>query len=787
MKRRLHLIIYMMLALLVPQTVQGQDNSTLREIYTQAENDYQLGRLEQALDSLQNNITAFHGNLKQSVYRLMALCYLAQDDVAQSEAYASLLLKENPYYTSVQDPIRFEDMIKQLKSGQSATIVTASNQAESLDEVPVPVTLITEEMIEISGARNLKELLMVYVPGMTNVECNEEMNIAMRGVYSSGQEKILIMLNGHRLNSYGTNVARPDFAISLEKIRQIEVLRGPASSLYGGVALTGVINIITKNGTEVDGLQVKGGIGNYGQLKGGALFGKHYLDLDVLVWGNIYKSKGEKFYIPLEKVLGTSRVGGDIILGGYNQRPSYNIGTTLTWKNLHFMYNSAFTKYVAPYSLSYFFSPYTYDKYFLIEGNKPGYANLTNNLELSYNLTLGKLNLTAIINYDNETHSRYQVVADVTPEGWEYFLTPNGTEDQVAMIDGGFQCLRFKEENTGAELKGSYDYKFGDNHQGNLTAGIHYDYFRLIDASNLEGINFDQIIQNYDNSKNLSTGSENSGNAFVQVKHKWNSLILNAGLRFDYKRRMNGEKFYEYSPRIALIYLKPKWSMKLSYAKSFVDAPYFYRYNKLDNFAGGEDMLSEYLNSWQFTVRSNHLVKGLELEGNFFINEATNLVHPEGMQYYNSGSMKNLGVELNATYRHDRLYVLGNATWQHLLESKDYKAIGNQIYNIPDFNANLNVSYRLLDNLRINAGANYYSSQKSTLESPDEYWEPIYTQLDIPSRIICNLGASYTYRQFELNARLYNVMNHGYEQGGTSIGPIRQQGLWTMFELICHL
>ena len=64
----------------------------------------------------------------------------------------------------------------------------------------MPVTLITEEMIQISGARNLKELLITYVPGMTNVECNEEMNIAMRGVYSSGQEKILFMLNGHRLN-----------------------------------------------------------------------------------------------------------------------------------------------------------------------------------------------------------------------------------------------------------------------------------------------------------------------------------------------------------------------------------------------------------------------------------------------------------------------------------------------------------------------------------------------------------------------------------------------------------
>ena len=87
---------------------------------------------------------------------------------------------------------------------------------------------------------------MAYVPGMTDVASNDEQNIAMRGIYSSYQEKILILLNGHRLNSYSTNTATPDFSISLEKVKQIEVLRGPASSLYGNVALTAVVNLITK-------------------------------------------------------------------------------------------------------------------------------------------------------------------------------------------------------------------------------------------------------------------------------------------------------------------------------------------------------------------------------------------------------------------------------------------------------------------------------------------------------------------------------------------------------------
>ena len=231
----------------LPLTISAQVDTKIRDIYTQAESDYQIGRIEQARDALLQHLTTFHGSLRQDALRLIALCYLARFDMEQTEHYTTLMLQENPYYSpSYGDPATFADIVNDIKAGMTATVITASSQAESLDEVPVPTTLITAEMIQNSGARNLQEVLATYVPGMNIIDCNDDINIAMRGIYSSTQEKILIMLNGHRLNSYATNTAAPDFSISLEKVKQIEVLRGPASSLYGDVALTGVVNIITK-------------------------------------------------------------------------------------------------------------------------------------------------------------------------------------------------------------------------------------------------------------------------------------------------------------------------------------------------------------------------------------------------------------------------------------------------------------------------------------------------------------------------------------------------------------
>ena len=297
MSRRLILTLYIIIGYC--GILAAQDTDRQRAVYDRAAEAYAIGRIEQAKQLLTENINTFHTGLKESGYRLLALCCLSLDETEAAERYVQLLLDENRYYSpSVGDPQRFIDMVMQINGLNASTITTASNQAENLNEVPVPTTLITEEMIRNCGARNLREVLAAYVPGMTIVDCNDDINIAMRGIYSNGQEKILIMLNGHRLNSYCTNIAAPDFSMGLDKLKQIEVLRGPASSLYGGVALTAVVNLITKNGADIDGLQAKAGIGSYGQLRGNMMFGKRYFDLDLLIWGNIYKADGQKFYVP---------------------------------------------------------------------------------------------------------------------------------------------------------------------------------------------------------------------------------------------------------------------------------------------------------------------------------------------------------------------------------------------------------------------------------------------------------------------------------------------------------
>jgi iron complex outermembrane receptor protein len=755
--------------------------SANRQIYSQAESEYEIGRIEEALTLLNHHIDKFEGNIKQSAYRLMALCCYGLDKDGEAELLIRLLLKENPYYTPMaQDPIRFAECINNIKAGQTATVYTASNQAEKLEETPVPMTLITEEMIRVSGARNLKELLVTYVPGMTNVECNEEMNVAMHGVYSSGQEKILIMLNGHRLNSYCTNVAQPDFSISLEKIKQIEVLRGPASSLYGGVALTAVINIITKSGHDINGFSVQGGIGNYGQLRGDVLFGNHYMDFDIAAWASIYNAEGEKINIPVEQQVGVIPIEGDIIVGGFNRKPSYDIGLVMTWKNLSFMHNTNFSKTVAPYSLSYSFAPYDYDRYRTLDGNKPGFAFTAHHTNLTYRQPLGSVNLSAMVTYDTESQNRYQVMNDYFPADMlDYYYIPYGTETKVYPFYYTFQYNNWLEQNIAATINAEYSYKMNSHHSGTILFGAQYNFFEVSESRNIEGDEGGRILFEYDDTKNLATGRERSANSYIQIKHRWDDFILNAGIRYDYKKRSNDHTINEYSPRVALIYIRPKYNFKICYSKSFVDAPYYYRNNTLDTYKGGADLLSEYLNSWQFAVGLTDLVPHLNVEVSSFFNKATNLIYASDMFYDNSGQMKNWGIEISGSYLLNKFQARFNVEYQKLISAENYTASEKKIHNIPEWSGNFNGVYNFTKNFSVIGHLNFFSKQES-LEM--KFGEPD-VEIELPARATVDAGVSYKLNPVTLKFNMNNILNTTYDQGGASIAPIRQRGRWFMFSV----
>ena len=800
-------------------TTRAQDDTKMREVYAQAENAYRIGRIEQARDMLLQNLSTLQGNSRQSALRLIALTYMDDYDIPKAEQYVTLLLEQNPYYSpSAQDPATFIEIVNNIKAGMTPTITTASSQAESLAEVPVPTTLITAEMIKTSGARNLQEVLAAYVPGMNLIDCNDDVNIAMRGIYSNTQEKILIMLNGHRLNSYATNTAAPDFSISLEKVKQIEVLRGPASSLYGGVALTGVVNIITKQGAEVDGLQAKVSAGNYGQVKVDAIFGKRYFDIDLLVWGSGYRNSGERY--------------GDqfVRLGRIGDHLNYDFGLQLGWKGFQFMYDTHFSQKVAPYTMTSMAKSYDRERYLSYNGLKPSFSSTSHHADLSYSHLLGNLNLRYALTYDKSDYTRYQAISDSPMPNLAYALDLNEVQDSLLNIYGGIsRYMNGQEQNYGFQVKGNYAYDMGNGHKGSISFGAEYGHFRSDDFR--YQINYDFGKTSVDNPDILQAGqgSENNADVYLQLKHQWRSLILNAGLRYDYKSRFDDTKANELSPRIALILLQPKWNLKLSYSKSFVDAPYIYRKANiiLMMMLGGnpknvESISPERVHSFQLTFGGNNWIKGLNFEINGFYNRANDLIMTHLLVYKNASKNETCGVELMASYKQPKFTADFNLTWTNTFKSnlmglsmgdlvkEAYNTNIDANNNTPAIMSNLVLGWQVLPQLKLHTHILFESKQTShntdlnnVLLYDKEIYKAIQCDLagdekgsmiareaalalapytimhkEMSPRAIVNLGGEYTLGPVTFGLNIYNLFGTRYNRSGMNTNLIPQQGCW---------
>lgn len=779
--------IFTVSMMLMPLTSSAQEKQDLRQVYTKAEEAYQIGQLDQAIELLEGNLNDFTGNLRQSALRLVSICYLAQDDKDTSEKYARSLLSINPYYTSVQDPIRFEDMIALLKSGRSSTVTTASSQAESINEAPVPVTVITREMIDqLSNNKSLGQILATYVPGLNEVSAWAISNVAMHGVYTSNQEKILVMENGHRLNLRTTNNGKLDYAISTEKIDHIEVLRGPASSLYGNVALTAVVNIITKNGNEVNGVKGKYGYGSYGTHRADFIAGTTLLDADVMAWASLYSSEGERIEIPKLTGYSMTKHDGYAYINGYKEKPSYDIGCTLKLKDFNFMFNLKNGKQVPQYS--WYAETYDYDAFRTMDGAKPGNTINEKHLELGYTKELGIVNLNVSAYGDWYTVQNYQPVSD-SIMGYAY--NSNGEviiidgKPQTKLYHGLMQFLDYQEYTFGAMTKADVNYTLGSM-KGNLLVGAQFEYFKLASNDYTMGEDYTKVVTTYPEEKNmLLVDSEKSISAFIQGKHYFTSqFILNAGLRFDNKYRANGNNVSALSPRVALIYFpNEKFSTKLSYSRAFVDAPYYTRHNTSNGARGSEDLMPEYMNAIQLDFMGKIDSWHLNYDVNLFYNHLTDIVvnnpstDPTTPKYINSGSLKVAGAEAELSFRLPSFRIDANMTYLRPIEAEGYYYTDHQIYSIPAFTANLTCSKRIINSrkhqLWLAAGLKYNSKTLNKANSRIKGCE----DFDLSGNAIVDLGLKYSYNNtIQLSLDCDNLFDKTYYIGGSFYIPYQAQG-----------
>jgi len=134
-----------------------------------------------------------------------------------------------------------------------AVVVTASKVEQQIVNAPATVTVVSSDTIQSSPINNYAELLR-EVPGMNITQTSaRDYNISMRGATSTLATSQLALLDGRSLylDFFGF-IAWDLVPVNAFELKQVEVIRGPASAIWGANALSGVINFISKTPRELD-------------------------------------------------------------------------------------------------------------------------------------------------------------------------------------------------------------------------------------------------------------------------------------------------------------------------------------------------------------------------------------------------------------------------------------------------------------------------------------------------------------------------------------------------------
>ena len=203
-------------------------------------------------------------------------------------------------------------------------VVTAARSPQLLDQSLADLTVIGQDEIARAGAQSLAELLQRQ-PGVqivANGGPGTTTGVFLRGANAN---QTLVLIDGLRVGSSSSGLATFE-AIPLSQIDHIEILRGPAASLYGADAIGGVIQIFTRNGGDALAANASAGYGTYNTSQVSA---------------------------------GASGSGGPwrfALHGGYNQSSGFNA----IWNPANFSYNpdrDGYTNGSSSGNLAYTFAP----------------------------------------------------------------------------------------------------------------------------------------------------------------------------------------------------------------------------------------------------------------------------------------------------------------------------------------------------------------------------------------------------------------------------------------------
>ena len=200
----------------------------------------------------------------------------------------------NAQNDSINNVIKLADL--SLEELMNIKVVTASGYLQTTAEAPSTITVITATQIADRGYEQLEDALR-DIPGIDMIHINgyAPTLIYFRGMYGAENLRALLMIDGIVENNIlGTNdMAGP--AYSLHNAERIEIIWGPVSALYGANAFGGVINIITKKGSDMNGLHAEQGFGSFNTSFTKLNMGLRKSNWEFSVAGTLYSTDGPDF------------------------------------------------------------------------------------------------------------------------------------------------------------------------------------------------------------------------------------------------------------------------------------------------------------------------------------------------------------------------------------------------------------------------------------------------------------------------------------------------------------
>ena len=188
--------------------------------------------------------------------------------------------------------------LEDLMAVQVDTVYGASKHEQKTTEAPSSVTIVTKEDIKRFGYRTLADILN-DVRGLYVDTDRAYDTLGVRGVNRPGDYggRVLLTIDGHRVNEpvYDSLFIGHDFPLDVDLIERVEVIRGPGSSLYGNNAFFAIVNVITRKGRDVQGMETSVIAGDFNTYGGRFSYGRQFTNgVELLLSGTHFESQGQK-------------------------------------------------------------------------------------------------------------------------------------------------------------------------------------------------------------------------------------------------------------------------------------------------------------------------------------------------------------------------------------------------------------------------------------------------------------------------------------------------------------